>query len=80
MMWKGQFNAILILLLVGSCTVSAQTDNAAYVANTGMFVVLVWVVARVANLVSSALFGFPLLYDHKHITRKTDNGSTTRES
>jgi uncharacterized membrane protein YhdT len=79
MMWKGQFNAILILLLVGSCTVSAQTDNAAWVLNTGATVLVVWLVARFANLVSKAVFGFPLIYDHKHITRKTQDGSTTRE-
>jgi hypothetical protein len=80
MMWKGQFNAILILLLVGSCTVSAQTDNEAWVVNTGATVVVVWLVAWCANLVSKALFGFPLLYDRKHITRKRQDGSTTRES
>lgn len=79
-MWKGQFNAILGLLLLGSCVASAATETPELMGSGFGLVILLWVAGWIANMVSSALFGFPLLYSKKHMTKRTDDGSVTRES
>lgn len=80
MMWKGQFNAILLLLLVGSCAGSAMIQDWDIFAGTLMLVLFVWFVAKIANVVSSALFGFPLLYATKHKVVQRGDATETRES
>jgi hypothetical protein len=79
-MWKGQFNAILVLLLLGSCATSIGTENPDLFTGGLVFVVLIWFAGTLASLISSAFFGFPLLYSRKHKTTRTHDGATTRES
>ena len=81
-MWKGQFNAILVLMFFGGLLFFGTTDpgNEDAFGNVAGFVFSIWVLGVIANLISKALFGFPLLYSRKHITKRTDDGSFTRES
>lgn len=79
-MWKGQFNAILLLLLLGSCAYSTAAEDPEAMGTAFGIVALIWFVGMLANLVSSALFGFPLLYSRKHKTQRTEDGAITRES
>jgi len=65
MIWYGQYNAILVLSLIGALLLSLASSNWAILMTVFALVIVVRISATFINLMFSAFTGFPLIYDTK---------------
>jgi len=72
--WYGQYNAILIIALVGGGIAAFVWQSVEIAVVTVVIVVVVRLLASVLNTVSKAVRGTPLIYSAK-IEQKKDGGA-----
>ncbi len=65
MIWYGQYNAILVLFLLGSIVLSFLAGAVGFAIGGFVIVIILRLTATFINLICNAFFGFPLIYDTK---------------
>lgn len=74
--WYGQYNAILIIALVGGAIAAFVLQRWEIAVFTTIIVIAIRLLASVLNTLSKAVRGSPLIYSQK-IEQKKDGGAIT---
>ncbi|KJS37291.1 MAG: hypothetical protein VR70_12705 [Rhodospirillaceae bacterium BRH_c57] len=74
MIWYGQYNAILILILLAGIIVSFMVEEPGFAIITFALVIFLRICVGFINLLFKAFVGRPLVYNTKIMHTKTGGG------
>lgn len=72
MIWAGQYNAILVVLLVVGIALAVVLGNLALALSTVVLVIVLRFCVGVLNILFKAFSGKPLIYETKLFLRERD--------